>query len=202
MHYGLKTIAQARAANALAQQANALATERSIVEWVVGRWENTNPGHFYAYNSGQDTAHEVTFLAWDGEDRVEVTAETLAPPDRRQAPIIGSFRWLRGVPSTAARAERTSTGAWAAATSPPHAGPRPWIIRRLGAREPPPAGRDDRRRDRPPRAPAGLGAHRLALGVGPLVDTRASNRVEVLQFAAHILPTMCRILEVSRGTCR
>lgn len=89
VHYGLKTVAQARAANALAQQANALASERSIVEWVVGRWENDNPGHFYAYNSGQDSAHEVTFLAWDGEDRVEITAESLAPPAGGKHPLLG-----------------------------------------------------------------------------------------------------------------
>jgi hypothetical protein len=82
VHYGRKAVTEAKSANALA-------SERSVVEWQVGRWDNDNPGHFYAYNSGQDAAHEVTLGAWDGQDRTEVTAEVLEPASGDQHPTLG-----------------------------------------------------------------------------------------------------------------
>lgn len=72
VHFGLKALREARAANALAG-------ERSVVEWYVDRQDDDNPGLFYARNTGQDTAHEVTLVAWDGNERVEVEVDAVRP---------------------------------------------------------------------------------------------------------------------------
>ena len=80
--YGRKAVSEA-------SNANALASERSVVEWQIGRWNEDNPGHFYVYNSGQDAAHDVSLLAWDGRDRVEVTTEVLEPPPGDRHPTLG-----------------------------------------------------------------------------------------------------------------
>jgi hypothetical protein len=82
MHYGRKAVSEA-------SNANALASERSVVEWQIGRWDEDNPGHFYVYNSGHDAAHDVSLLAWDGQDRVEVTTEVLEPPPGDRHPTLG-----------------------------------------------------------------------------------------------------------------
>lgn len=82
VHYGRKALSEAR-------DANALASERSVVEWHVERWDEDNPGHFYAVNSGQDAAHEVTLLAWDGLDRVEVSIGVLRAAEYDRHPIDG-----------------------------------------------------------------------------------------------------------------
>ncbi|MGV0906265.1 hypothetical protein [Mycobacterium novum] len=64
-----------------AQEANALAGERSVVEWHVARLHDDNPGWFYAANAGQDTAYEVTLVAWDGIERLNVEADAVMPYD-------------------------------------------------------------------------------------------------------------------------
>lgn len=68
VHYGRKSVA-----------ANALASERSVVEWNVDRRDEDNAGWFFIANSGKDPAYEVNVVAWDGIDRVEVHAPVLVP---------------------------------------------------------------------------------------------------------------------------
>jgi hypothetical protein len=72
VHYGRKALAEAR-------NANALASERSVVDWQVDRMAQDNAGWFYAANTGQDTAYEVTVFAWDADDRVRVQADSIRP---------------------------------------------------------------------------------------------------------------------------
>lgn len=72
VHYGRRALTEAR-------QANALARERSVVEWSVHREDEDNPGAFFAVNRGQDTAFEVTLTAADGTDEVTAEMPEVAP---------------------------------------------------------------------------------------------------------------------------
>lgn len=72
MHYGRKAVSEA-------SNANALASERSVVDWQVSRQKDDNAGLFYAANVGQDSAYEVTLVAWDERERTVVKADELAP---------------------------------------------------------------------------------------------------------------------------
>jgi hypothetical protein len=59
--------------------ANALANERSVVKWQAGRQDKSNAGWLYVANIGEDTAYEVSLIAWDGHERVSVKADTVPP---------------------------------------------------------------------------------------------------------------------------
>lgn len=94
VHYGRRSVREAKSANtlagdanALAREAHALAGERSLVKWQVGRQTRDNAGLFYLMNVGEDPAHDVRVLAWTGEERAEAEADVIAPysPDKIDA---------------------------------------------------------------------------------------------------------------------
>jgi len=72
VNYGRKAVSEAKSANAVA-------SERSVVEWQVDRLDKSNAGRFYAANVGHDPAYEVTVVAWDGEERVTAGIGTRGP---------------------------------------------------------------------------------------------------------------------------
>jgi len=85
VHYGRRAVSEAKSANALA-------SERSVVEWQVDRLDESNAGRFYAANVGHDPAYEVTVVAWDGEDRVTAQVDKLPPSDSDEGPAYVEFR--------------------------------------------------------------------------------------------------------------
>ena len=85
VHYGRKAVSEAKSTNALA-------SERSVVEWQVDRLDESSAGRFYAANVGHDPAYEVTVVAWDGEERVTAKADKLPPSDSYEGPAYIEFR--------------------------------------------------------------------------------------------------------------
>jgi len=77
--YGRRNADLAAQAVEKTKAGNELARERSIVNWQAGRQDNAIAGWLYVANIGEDTAHDVTVLAWDGHDRVTVKADKVPP---------------------------------------------------------------------------------------------------------------------------